>query len=136
MPRARIARIGEQNAVVAVHQQRIDEEERGGRPGGDDHPLGVDGDPIVIGVVLRDGRAELGKAERRRVVDVALRDRALRLGEDGRRRRKIGFTDLHVDDGSPRRFERASSGLHLHDMERRDLGNAGRQSGAGLHRKS
>ncbi len=61
--------------------------------------------------------------------------RRLRGSQDGRRRRKIGLADFHVDHGSAGRLERARRGLHFHDVERLDSGNARRGDNTGIHRR-
>ena len=70
-------------------------------------------------------RPQFGQAECRRVVEVSRGDRALRLRDHRRRGRKIRLADLHVDDRAAGRFQRAGSRLHLHHVERRDIGDAG-----------
>ena len=90
----------------------------------------------MIRVVLCDRGAQFRQAERRRVVNAAVRDRALRRLDHRARRRKIRLADLHVNDASTGSLERARGRLHLHHMERGDLGNAGGEFGAGIHRKS
>ena len=61
--------------------------------------------------------------------------RRLRGGEDGRRRRKVGLADFHVDHGSAGRLERSRRGLHFHDVERLDSGDARRGDNSGIHRR-
>jgi hypothetical protein len=133
---ARIAGVRQQDAVVAVHEQRHHEQQRGRRTGGDDDALGCDGHPIVIRIVRGDRAPQLGQAERRRVIDVAGGDRPLRGGDDERRRRKIRLADFHVHDGAAGRLQRARGRLHFHHVEGCDLRDAGRRADAGIHRKS
>ena len=63
-------------------------------------------------------------------------DRALRGVDHRLRRREIGLADLHVHDVAPRRFERARGRLHLHHVERLDVGDATGEHDPEIHRKS
>ena len=83
-----------------------------------------------------DRLAQRRKAERRRVVDIARRDRALRSVDHRLRRREIGLADLHVNDVAPGRFQRPRGRLHLHHVERLDVGDATGDEDPGVHRKS
>ena len=81
MPVARIAGIGQQDLVVAIDEERHDQQQRGGRTGGHDHAFGGDGDAEALGIVPRNRLPQLRNAQRRRVVDAAVGQRRLRGGE-------------------------------------------------------
>ena len=87
-------------------------------------------------VMLRDRLAQFRNAERRRVIDAAARQRALRRLEHRRGRRKIGLPDFHVHDAAARRLERTGRGLHLHHVEGGDFGDACGKGEARLHRRA
>ncbi len=133
---ARVRRVGLQDAIVAVDDQRQHQQQRCRRARGDDDAFGRDRHAIVVGVVPRDRRAQRRQAQRRRVENAAVGDGALRGGDDGRRRGEVRFADLHVDHRAAGGFERACRRLHLHHMERGNVGNAGGRLAAGFHRKS
>ena len=61
---------------------------------------------------------------------------ALRSVDHRLRRREIGLADLHVNDVAPGRFQRPCSRLHLHHVERLDVGDATGNEDPGVHRKS
>ena len=64
---ARVAGIGQQDAVVPVHEQRHHQQQRGRRARGDDDALRRHGHAVVVRVVRGDRAPQLGKAERGRV---------------------------------------------------------------------
>ncbi len=97
---------------------------------------GATRDAVVIAIVAGDRLAQCGQAERRRVVEVAARDRLLGGRDHGCRRREVGLADFHVHDGASGGFERTRGRLHLHHVEGRDLRDARGGSDAGLHRRS
>ncbi len=131
---ARVARIGEQHLLVAVHQQRHHQQQRRRRARGDDDPLRRDVDAERVAVVARDRAAQLGKSERRRVADVAVGERGTGGVQHRARRREVGLADLHVHHVAAGGLERARGGLHLHHVKGRDVGNARGGMLSGLHR--
>ncbi len=135
-PVARIAGVGQQDLLVAIDEQRHDEQQRRGRPGGHHHPFRTDAHAVVVGIVRGNRLAQLGKPECGGVVKAAAGDRALRGVEHRLRRGEIGLADLHVDNRPAGGLQRAGRGLHLHHVERLDLGHAGRDPGPGIHRTS
>jgi hypothetical protein len=84
--------------------------------------------------VARDRGAERGQPERGGVVDAAVVERRARGVEHRPGRREIGLADLHVHDIAPRRLERPRGRLHLHHVERRDVGDARCEVRASVHR--
>ncbi len=138
MPVARIARIGKQDRVVAIHEQCQREQQRSRRSGGDDDALRRNGHIVAILVVLCDGFAKCRNAERGRVVDGAAGKGLACRRKDWFGCRKIGFADFHVHDRAAAGLQRTRRGLHFHDVEGRDVLHSGRgavvQKASGIHR--
>jgi len=133
---ARVAWIGEQDPLVAVHDERHHQQQRRRRSGRDDDAFGCDIDAIMVDVMSCDCLAQRRQSKRRRVIDVTGRDRPLRRIDHWLRSREIGLTDLHVDDVAPRCLERARRRLHLHHVKRLDVANATGDERPYIHRRS
>jgi hypothetical protein len=131
---ARVVGIGHQDRVVAIDEQCQHQQQRCRRTGGHDDPLRRHRHAVMVGIVLRQRLPQFRDAERRRVVDAAVFERAGRGGQHRRRRGEIGLADFHVDDRAAGRFQRPRGGLDFHHVERRDVGDPGGELQAGLHR--
>ena len=133
---ARVRGVGHHHRCIALDQQRHHQQQCRRRSGGDDDALGGNLNSELPGVVSRDRPTQLRQPQRRGVPDVAAIERGARRRKHRFRCRKIGLADLEVDDVAPGGRECARSRLHLHDMERRDVGDPRGNGQKGIHRKS
>jgi hypothetical protein len=98
VPVAGIARVRHQHFGVALEQRGAREQQRAGRPGGDDDPPAVHGASESNRVPVRNALAQRVQAQRSRVLGLATLDRDAGRPAHGFRSREVGLADGQVND--------------------------------------
>ncbi len=122
---AGIGRIGQQNLVITVHQQRAGQQQRCRAARRHHDALRCNVEAVHALVVSADGFTQRPDAERTGVVNLAAGKLRLCRVDDRLRRREIGLADLHVNHVAPAGFERPRMRGDLHHVERFDVSEAG-----------
>ena len=127
----RIARRRDRDPRTRLETGEEGEDEAARRARGHDHALGRHLDAISILIMAGDAIPQRIRAERLRISDPAVLQRAGCGCADRGRRRRRGLADLHMHDRAAAAFDGRRLVHHVHDDEGRDaLGSLG-QSGQG-----
>ena len=122
---ARIRRIGQQNFIIAINQQRAGQQQRRRAARRHNDALRRNVEPVDALVVAADGLAQRTNAKRTGVINLAAGELLLCGINHRLRRRKIRLTDFHVNHVAATRFEGARMRGNLHHVKRFDVGEAG-----------
>ncbi len=122
----RVAGRGHGDPLARIEGAEKDQVEAARGAGRHHHPRRRQIDAVGLAIVAGDPLAERHDAERLRVAEAAALQRFGGRSKHGAWRRRPRLPDLHVDHGSPGRFERGRRRQHVHGVKRLDVAPAGR----------
>ena len=108
------------HAVARIEHREKAQHERARRPHRDHDALGIEREVVAAPVVLGNGGAQRGAAQRLGVADPPALERTLCGSQHGRGRAASGLADLEVDDIAPGGRVPIGARQHIHGDERRD----------------